>query len=211
VAMLLGAYDVVIRVEADEMLVVDPRVAPSLRAYIEGTSRPYYTARGFDVIQTTGETPLVPGPILAQRRHAYPNTALNKTAIVRTPLHWNPGFHWCSAYPECDALFMLHLKRADIDQQLAWFSDMTAKIADNPAVPAATREYYRPDRAKIALYHNEVSTRPRLCGIESWYREAVQANYFRSISYSPKEDIYGGEFAHDHVLCEIPASWKNLF
>ena len=211
VALLLGAYDVVIRVVADEILVVDPRVAANLRDYIEDTDRPYYTARGFDVVQTPEEAPLRPGgAVLAQRQVAYQNTAGNKTCITRVPVHWSAGFHWCSCYPECGPLFMLHLKRIDVDWQMAWYEEFGRALDANPAVPEATRAKYRPDRDTILQYHRGVSSRRRVAGIENWYRDEVQAQFFDAITYRPRDDLYVGDFRHDHALCELPAEWRAL-
>lgn len=210
VATLLGAYDVVIRVDTDEFLVVDPSAAPSLRAYIETTEQPYYTARGFDVLQTLSEPALQPGPMLAQRQVAYPNTALNKTAIVRTPLHWSAGFHWCSAYPQCGPLFLLHLKRIDIEWQMRWFAEMTQNIDANPAVSLQIKDYYRPDRPRIEQYHRDVGARPRLSGIAAWYRDDLQRRFLASLAYHPQDDLYVGAYEHDNVLCEIPPPWRHL-
>ena len=210
VALLLAAYDVVIRVEADEFLVVDPRIAPDLRSHIQATNCPYYTARCFDVIQTPEEPPLTPGPILAQRQYATANTALNKTAIVRTPLHWSQGFHWCSAYPECGPLFLLHLKRIDIDWQLRWFAEMTRNIADNPAVGQLIKDYFQPDREKLLAIHRAIGARPLLDGIENWYRNDLQWRFFDSVTYNPEDDIYSGQVEQDTVLCDLPAAWKTL-
>lgn len=210
VAMLLAAYDVVVRVDVDEFLVVDPRVAPDIRTYIEATNRPYDTARGFDVVQMPDEPPLRPGLVLPQRGVAYANTALNKTAIVRTPLHWSVGFHWCSAYPECGPLFLLHLKRIDIDWQLSWVAEMTRNIAGNPAVTQEIQEYYRSDREKILEYHRGIDARPIVSGIENWYRDALQWRFFDAITYNAKDDVYYGKFEHDDALCEIPAVWKDM-
>lgn len=211
VCSLLGAYDAVIRVDADEMLVVDPEVAPSLRAYIESTDRPYYTARGFDVAQTQGEAPLQPGLLLAQRQVAYPASALNKTAITRIPMHWSQGFHWCSAYPEFGPLFMLHLKRIDIDWQMQWFAEMTGNIAANPKVHQTTKDYYNPDLEKITSYHQGVSMRPRQTGMRAWYREEHQRKFLASITYEARSDVYTGSYDQDLVLCELPEAWKRLF
>lgn len=209
VATLLGAYDVVIRVDADEILMVDPSVAPSLREFIESSSRPYHTARGFDVIQTLDEPAMAPGPLLAQRRFAYPAGALNKTCIVRVPVHWTQGFHWCSVYPDFGPLFMLHLKRIDIDWQVEWFTRMTANIGDNPNVEQIFKEYYRPDREKIVAYHRNISNWKIQAGIESWYRHDHQSKFIRSVSYNASKDVYSGTYEHDHVLCEIPQEWKT--
>lgn len=208
---LLGAYDVVVRVDADEMLVVDPAAAPSLKDYIENTNRPYYTARGFDVIQLPDEAPLRPGPLLAQRQVAYPASALNKTAITRVPMHWSQGFHWCSAYPEFGPLFMLHLKRIDIEWQMKWFAEMTGNIAENPKVQQIFKDYYNPDHEKIVSYHRAVGVRPRVSGMEAWYREDHQRKFLGGITYRANDDLYAGSYDQDMVLCEVPQPWKALF
>ncbi|MDE2333571.1 MAG: hypothetical protein KGK10_03440 [Rhodospirillales bacterium] len=160
VASLLSCYDVVIRVDADEFLVVDPRVAPSLAAFVAAMDQPYLTARGFDVIQLPDE-PALPetpaGGILQHRAAAYPNTALNKTAIVRTPLAWSAGFHSANVFPRFGALFMLHMKRLDIGWQMAWLREMSENIAGDPKVEWIFKEYNEPDLQRIGDYHRGVA------------------------------------------------------
>lgn len=207
---LLNSYDVVIRVDADEFLVVDPRVADSLLSFLEMTSNAYYSARGFDVVQLPTEAPLSAGPVLAQRRVAYPNSALNKTAITRMPLRWGPGFHWASVPPRFDGLFMLHLKRIDIDWQVDWYRTMTRNIAANPEVGDDLRDYYRADRELILSYHRQVAERPILRGIDAWYRDAHQARFLVSVQYDPESGLYEGEYDHELVLCEIPESFRPM-
>ncbi len=210
VATLLRTYDAVIRVDVDEFLVVDPRVAVSLRDFLEKSNDPYYTARGFDVAQMPGEAPLVAGPLLAQRRVAYPNSALNKTVITRTPLRWSPGFHWATVPPRFSGLFMLHLKRIDIDWQVNWFRTMTENIAAQADGSADLLDYYEPDRRKIEAYHEAVSHRPVLSGIDSWYRDAHQQQFMASIQHEPASGFHWGSFDHELVLCEIPTAFKQL-
>ncbi len=71
VAMLLHANDVVVRVDVDEFLVVDPRAGASLPEFIARSDRPHLTARGFDVVQIMAKPPLQPDrPVLAQRQFA---------------------------------------------------------------------------------------------------------------------------------------------
>jgi len=106
---------------------------------------------------------------------------------------------------------MLHLKRIDVDWQMRWFAEITRNISANKAVAQEIKDYYIPDRDKILAYHEGVSIRARIAGIENWYRETLQQNFLGTISYNPADDIYYGEFAHDHVLCEIPLAWKQLF
>jgi hypothetical protein len=214
VTSLLTCYDAVVRVDIDEFLVVDPRVAPSLSAYIQTMSDPYATARGFDVIQLEAEPPLPASasiPLLQQRQYAYPNTALNKTCIVKVPAYWSTGFHWSTLYPKFGPLFLLHTKRIDIQWQTDWARTMYEGIKDNPTVGADIRNYYSPKIEGILKYHRDVGTRNRVSGIDSWYRSAITTDYLTKIRMNPSDGIYAGEYGHDHVLCEIVPEWKSLF
>lgn len=213
VASLLPCYDVVIRVDVDEFLVVDPRNFSSLRAYVEEMPHAYVTARGFDVIQLDDEPALSEasiGTLLQNRNFAYPNTALNKTCIVKTPVDWSAGFHWADVFPSFGPVFMLHMKRIDIDWQMAWLSGMADTIKDNPNVSDEIRQYYTADREKILRYHSDVGRRPKLSGIESWYRDNLLTGYLEKIEYSKADGIYYGEYGHEQVLCELLPDWKTL-
>ena len=213
VAVLLPCYDTVIRVDVDEFLVVDPRVAPNLSAFLESSNEPYMTARGFDVIQMPNEAPLPErpdSPILIDRAFAYPNTALNKTCVVKLPVSWSVGFHSASVFPKFGPLFMLHMKRLDIDWQLGWFGKMLDNIKDNPNVHQMFKDYYSPDEDKIRGYHAGVVSRPRLTGIEAWYRDDLVRNLLEKIRYVPGDSIYHGDYGHEQVLCEIPPEWRSI-
>jgi hypothetical protein len=213
VSSLLPCYDAVIRVDCDEFLVVDPRSAASLAAFVDGLDAPYMTARGFDVIQMPDEPPLPEKPdasILKDRAFAYPNTALNKTCIVKTPVTWSAGFHAASVYPKFGPLVMLHMKRLDIGWQVGWFSHMFENIKDNPKVDKIFKDYYTPDKEKIRNYHRDVTGRPRLSGIDSWYRHDLTKNFLEKTRFVPSDGLYYSDFDHEMVLCEIPREWKSL-
>jgi hypothetical protein len=207
---LLKTYDTVVRVDADEFLVVDPRVAESLPDFLEMTSEAYYSARGFDVLQLPSDLPMTGGPMLTQRQAAYPNSALNKTAITRMPMRWGPGFHWASVPPRFSGLFMLHLKRIDIDWQVDWYRTMSRNIATNPDVGDDIREYYSADRERILSYHRQVAQRPVLRGIDAWYRDAHQAKFMDSIRRDPSSGLFVGEYGHELVLCELPDDFRTM-
>jgi hypothetical protein len=212
VASLLACYDMIIRVDADEFLVVDPRVAHSLADYLEGLSTPYVTARGFDVIQLFDDAALPArpnSPVLLERTYAYPNTALNKTCVVTMPVNWSDGFHWANVYPKFGPLFMLHTKRLDINWQLNLFAHMSLNIKDNPRAGEMLRSRYVPDETKIREYHRGVENRRRLQGIESWYRDELIVTFLDKLRLSPS-GLYSGDYGHEHVLCEIPQEWKVL-
>lgn len=203
---LLKTYDTVIRVDADEFLMVDPRVAASLPQFLEMTGDAYFTARGFDVVQLPEEAPLVAGPVLAQRQVAYPNSALNKTSITRIPLHWGPGFHWANVLPRFSALFLIHLKRVDVDWQMQW----SHCIAAHPEIAGDLRDYYRAGREQILEYNRQVAKRPLLRGIGAWYRDAHQARFIAAVRHDPASGLYQGEYDHELVLCELPEEFRAM-
>jgi hypothetical protein len=214
VSALLPCYETVIRVDIDEFLVVDPRVAPSLAGFVNDMKGPYITARGFDVIQLYQEPSLpekLDGPLLENRAFAYPNTALNKTCIVKHPVTWSTGFHWSTVYPKFGPVFMLHMKRIDINWQIAWSAKMFESVKDNPTVNQAIKDYYSPSRDKIEAYHKDVGMRPHLSGIDSWYRDEIISEYLSKLEYRPDYAMYSGEYGHELVLCEIIPEWKLLF
>jgi hypothetical protein len=203
---LLETYDTVIHVDADEFLVVDPRVARSLAQFLDMNGDPYFTARGFDLVQLPEEPDLVDGPVLKQRRYAYPNSALNKTAITRIPLRWGPGFHWASVPPRFGAVFLLHLKRVDIEWQLRWSRNISA----HPDIAHDLRNYYSADREAIQSYNEQVAERRRLSGIDAWYRDDHQAKFLSSIRHYAATGLYAGEYDHDLVLCELPEEFRAM-
>ncbi len=214
VSALLHVYDVVVRVDPDEFLVVDPRVAPSLADWVRQMEIPYLTARGFDVIQLEGEAPLPKEPdtpILTHRAFAYPNAALNKTCIVKTPTEWSGGFHGASVFPRFGPVFMLHMKRLDIGWQVDWFRHMLQNISQNEKTDEALKSYYRADQDDIRNYHLGVENRDRLYGIDAWYRHEFTTAFTEQISFSPLSGMYVGGFDHEGVLCEIIPEWRELF
>jgi hypothetical protein len=179
---------------------------------VEKLDQPYVTARGFDVIQLLEEPPLPKelSRILAHRKVAYPNSALNKTCLVRTAVKWSSGFHSASVYPKFAPVFMLHMKRVDIRWQLEWFAQMTSNIRDNKNVDQIIKDYYQPDEAKITKYHRDVACRTRLSGIDAWYRHDFTQQFLSGVSLRAADGVYAGTYAHEHVLCEIPAEWQAL-
>ncbi len=206
-AFLLEFNDVVIRVDADEFVVPDLRRFASLADYLARTKLPYVTALGLDVIQRPDEAPLdLARPILIeQRNYAYANTSLNKTCMTRLPLRWSPGFHACTVPPQFDGCFLIHLKRADVEQQMRWFAFM------NPQVTGELfKEYYSPNRAKIEEYHYGINVRPMAGDVDQLFYSEYHQNYLESVKFVATEKIYGGDHFHDQHLVRLPASFAGL-
>ena len=116
VGRLLQTYDAVIHTDADELLVADPEVFPTLRALIEATQVPVLTAIGLDVQHRPGEEPALDleRPIAAQRRWVRFAASMCKPAVVRRAVTWSPGFHSADAPLVFDSAFLLHMRYADL-------------------------------------------------------------------------------------------------
>jgi hypothetical protein len=116
-AFLLSSYDTVLFAEADEFVLCDPAVHPSLRAYLDALEAPAACCTGFNVVQYPDEAPLRPGAgVLAQRRWWHRSDAYSKRVVARAPLAWTRGFHEEWRYRDIapdPGLLMVHLHRAD--------------------------------------------------------------------------------------------------
>lgn len=96
-AALLGdGYDLVIGVDADEYVAVDPRCGESLREYLSRRRIDVsLSALGLDFGQRLGEEGDLTGdaPFLSQRRYAQIGTRYTKPSVVARPCVWGSGFH----------------------------------------------------------------------------------------------------------------------
>ena len=94
--LLKDGYDLVIGVDADEFVVVDPKLGKSLAAYLSETKvNGSLSPLGLDFGQKLGEEPDVTGqiPFLQQRHYAQIGTRYTKPSILSEPLTWGSGFH----------------------------------------------------------------------------------------------------------------------
>ena len=95
-ALLAGGYDLVIGVDADEFVVVDPKLGLSLPEYLSrqriGVS---LSALGLDFGQKLGEEGDITEdrPFLQQRHYAQIGTRYTKPSVVAKPCVWGSGFH----------------------------------------------------------------------------------------------------------------------
>jgi hypothetical protein len=120
---LLKYYEVVIYTDCDEMLVADPRRYHSLAAFLEATRAEEVIApTGLNVHHIPDADPILDltEPVLGQRRHVKFGVAFCKPVVVRKPVAWAPGFHWCDCVPTYrEDLFMFHLHKMEIDLAMA--------------------------------------------------------------------------------------------
>ncbi|GHT17460.1 hypothetical protein FACS189429_1600 [Bacteroidia bacterium] len=119
-AELLKIYDLVIGVDADEFLVVDPNTGKTLGEYLSGLKiKTSVSGLGLDVGQhLTLEKPLdKTRPVLEQRHYALLNTRFTKTSVIAKPVRWGRGFHRIRGYNfHIDRnLYLLHFGNIDYD------------------------------------------------------------------------------------------------
>jgi hypothetical protein len=208
VDLLLDSYDLVVRVDVDEILVPDLRLHSDLASYLRTMKTPYVTVRGFDVIQTMDEPPLDwSRPILIEQRlFAYANSSLNKTCATTIPLVWSGGFHGSSGYPQIGELFMLHLKWVDGTRLLDWYSHMTAQAGDN----AHLATYYLPDIGRIDAHRRRMSTEPVDGGWEAMWRKDFNAQFMRQLHFSRSQGTWEPRHGVEQVLLRLPETLRGL-
>ncbi|MCQ2156587.1 MAG: glycosyltransferase family 2 protein [Bacteroidales bacterium] len=94
--LLAGGYDLVIGVDADEFIIVDPRTGKRLAEYLSSLRiRTSVSALGLDFGQKLGEEDDIRPdiPFLRQRHYAQIGTRYTKPSIVAAPCLWGSGFH----------------------------------------------------------------------------------------------------------------------
>jgi hypothetical protein len=208
VCQLLESYEVVIRVDVDEFLVPDPLNCGSLAERLGNWSGTHITACGFDIFQTPGEPPLdFKQPLLAQRSTAYALTALNKTCVTRVPVKWNRGFHYCSLPPEFADVYLLHTKRADIRQQIAWNERMRSGSDQDEFV----KSYYAWDAQQIETYHRNRAKLPLVSDVHALTRTDFNEQFKRSVRYAARTQIFDGPYEVEPVNVEIPERFLQFF
>lgn len=95
-SLLADGYDLVIGVDADEFIIVDPKLGKGLSEFLSeqkiGTS---ISALGLDFGQKIGEEGDITDekPFLSQRHYAQLGTRYTKPSIVARPCVWGSGFH----------------------------------------------------------------------------------------------------------------------
>lgn len=94
--LLERGYDMVVGCDADEFLVVDPKVGRSLHAYLSDLKvKCCKSALGIDVGQHLEQEAVIDWnkPFLEQRKYAYVCSRYTKPVIVNKPCRWGAGFH----------------------------------------------------------------------------------------------------------------------
>ena len=118
-SLFAEGYDLVIGADADEYIVVDPKLGISLREYLSSQHIDIsLSPLGLDFGQKIGEeTSLVQDrPFLHQRLYAQIGTRYTKPSIVAEPCQWGSGFHRIKGHNFHIApdLYLLHFGYSDM-------------------------------------------------------------------------------------------------
>lgn len=126
--LMSQGYDLVIGVDADEIIAVDPKRGESLAEYLSkariGTS---LSALGLDFGQRLGEEGNITSeqPFLRQRHYAQIGTRYTKPSILAQPCIWGSGFHRIKKhnFHIGKDLYLLHFGYFDLKRLEDRFSD----------------------------------------------------------------------------------------
>ena len=126
--LFAAGYELVIGTDADEFIVVDPKLGRSLREYLSeqpiGVS---LSPLGLDFGQKLGEEPdITEGrPFLQQRHYAQIGTRYTKASVLARPCAWGSGFHRVRGhnFRIGKDLFLLHFGYFDMKRLQARFQD----------------------------------------------------------------------------------------
>lgn len=112
-------YDIVIGTDADEFLVVDPKLGTTLAEYLsQHKAKTSISALGIDVGQHLDTEGVIDGsrPFLEQRHNAYICSRYTKPSVILRPVRWGSGFHRIKGHNfRIDAnLFLFHFGSVDL-------------------------------------------------------------------------------------------------
>ncbi|OIP81071.1 MAG: hypothetical protein AUK44_10815 [Porphyromonadaceae bacterium CG2_30_38_12] len=127
-AKLLQTYDIIIGVDADEFLVVDPACHKSLKEYLSTTEiKTCLSGLGMDIGQNLNNEPTLDytKPFLQQRTHAYLSSRYTKPSIIAEAVNWGSGFHRVKGHNfHIDAnLYLFHFGSVDMEMIRMRFQD----------------------------------------------------------------------------------------
>lgn len=112
-------YHLVIGVDADEFLVVDPKEGKTLAEYLSTIDvKVCVSGLGVDVGQHLDREEVIDGskPFLSQRSYAYLCSRYTKPSVIAAPVMWGSGFHRVKGhgYHIDKHLFLFHFGSIDL-------------------------------------------------------------------------------------------------
>lgn len=198
-AELLKTYDIIIGVDADEFLVVDPACGKSLQTYLsEIDINPCVSGLGMDIGQHLNNEATLnyQKPFLEQREYAYLSTRYTKPSVISKPVRWGSGFHRVKGYNfHIDPnLYLFHFGSVDMEMIKMRFQDKDRM--------ATGREKHIQKRAQTIHY----VTKMRALQNETWLKVArVLQTVFRPIYALNKPAMLG-----IRMIVKVPSRFSDI-
>lgn len=125
---LLKTYDIIIGVDADEFLLVDPKKGVSLKEYLSSIKiNPAVSGLGFDIGQHLDSEATLDynKPFLGQRSFAYLTSRYTKPSVIAKPVKWGSGFHRVKGhnFRIDNNLYLFHFGSVDMEMIQMRFKD----------------------------------------------------------------------------------------
>ncbi len=117
---LLHWYDYVIYSDVDEIIVADPKIAPTITEFCRRQLPPVLNVIGLNVQHLVGQEQGIDltRPILQQRPYVFFCSPMCKPLLIRRKVVWSPGSHSADAPVEFDHLYAFHLRWFDLPEGL---------------------------------------------------------------------------------------------
>lgn len=198
-AKLLKTYDIVIGVDADEFLVVDPSCGKSLMEYLSAIKiSPCVSGLGMDIGQHLQNEPVLDyeKPFLEQRGYAYLSTRYTKPSVISKAVQWGSGFHRVKGYNfRIDPnLYLFHFGSVDMEMIRMRFQDKDRM--------ATGREKHIQKRAQTM----HIITRKKALKNEGWFCFArLLQTYIRPIYALNKPSMAGLK-----MVVKVPERFKRI-
>ncbi|RPA69957.1 glycosyltransferase family 2 protein [Cyclobacteriaceae bacterium YHN15] len=196
---LLDRYDLIIGVDADEFLVVDPKCGKTLVEYLsEIDIDPSVSGLGIDVGQVLGKEDQLDLdlPFLSQREYALVSSRYTKPSVISKPVNWGSGFHRIKGHNfKIDPnLFLFHFGSVD-------YKMIQDRFLDKDRMSTG-REGHIKKRAKTI----DIVTKTKAKTDEKWLRIARKLQtFFRPIYAWNKPSM-----AKWKLVVKIPDRFKGI-
>jgi hypothetical protein len=196
---LLDRYDLIIGVDADEFLVVDPKCGKTLVEYLsEIDIDPSVSGLGIDVGQVLGkESQLnMDLPFLSQREYALVSSRYTKPSVISKPVNWGSGFHRIKGHNfKIDPnLFLFHFGSVD-------YKMIQDRFLDKDRMSTG-REGHIKKRAKTI----DIVTKTKAKTDEKWLRIARKLQTFVRPVYAWNKP----SMAKWKLVVKIPDRFKGI-
>lgn len=190
---LLRYYNWVLCGDVDELVLVDPEVAPDLLTYVT-SFRPRFTPTvfcplGIEIIHNPALEPdpvAEDAPILSRRRLFRLNANYSKPCLTRSPIQFSPGGHSCNIDKRTvdPNLYLVHLRFFD-------HATTMARLEGRRQMKAQEAATVGEDKPRRSIWEKDGETYERLSRQEP-VAETVDFTAFRKLMVEKKREVKPG-------------------